>query len=58
MEMASPKLAGDRFVFFANVSSADDLTGILNEYEYDISTGTVRHVRCIQPDPIWETDKP
>jgi hypothetical protein len=54
-EVARPKLAGGRLVFFAEVSDPYDLLGVLNEYEYDLGTTKLRHVRTIQPDPVWET---
>ncbi|MFV8755893.1 hypothetical protein ACNOYE_35530 [Nannocystaceae bacterium ST9] len=54
-DLLSPKLVGGRLVFFAKISNPYDLLGVLHEYEYDLEAGSLRRVRCFQPDPVWET---
>ncbi|MFV8755882.1 hypothetical protein ACNOYE_35465 [Nannocystaceae bacterium ST9] len=56
IESVTPKLVEGWLIFFAHVLSPDDLFGVLHEYEYDLRTGSVRHLKCIQPYPIWEVD--
>jgi hypothetical protein len=54
IETARPRLARDLLIFFTNTASTEDLTGTLHEYEYNLKTGGLRHMRSISPDPIWE----
>lgn len=53
VESVAPRLLNDRLVFFANVSSPDDLTGLLYEYHYDLCTGEIQRKMCFEPDPAW-----
>jgi hypothetical protein len=56
-EIMHPRVDDDCLVFFTRTLSLDDLDdldGILHEYEYNLETGRLRHVRSLPPDPIWE----